>query len=368
MKRKTISYAQSGVNYESLDPAKRLALSAASKTVIHLKNFGFEEISDSRGEAAFVWKQGKTLMAAVIESLGTKNLVADAMRQITGKTYYDIIGYDSVASIVNDLTSVGAKPLVVHAFWAVGDSAWFDDKNRIQDLVRGWGKACDAAQATWAGGETPSYNDILIKDTIGFGGSSVGIIKSPKRLLIDRKLKAGDRILFLKSNGINANGLSLARRIAKKLKHGYSTKLSNGQLFGEAILKKTNIYAPVIQKLFDENIRIHYICNITGHGLRKVMRGRPPFTYVIEKIFKPQEIFLFIQKQANMSDSEIYATYNMGQDYALFIEKKDVMKAREIIKKFNFESLDAGYVDDGEKKVIIQPKKIIYKSESLNLR
>src|SRR3989344_8296198 len=124
MKQKSITYSQSGVNYEQLDPAKKLALNAARSTAIHLKNFGFEEIQDSRGEAAFVWSQGKVLMAAVTESLGTKNLVADAMRSITNKTYYKIIGYDSVASIVNDLSSVGAKPLVVHAFWAVGDSGW----------------------------------------------------------------------------------------------------------------------------------------------------------------------------------------------------------------------------------------------------
>src|SRR4051812_32483876 len=107
MKKKTITYRESGVNYEKLDPAKKLALAAAKSTSKNLADYGLPEIEGTRGETAFVWQQGKILMAAVTESLGTKNLVADDMRKVTGKTYYDIIGYDAVASIVNDLTTVG---------------------------------------------------------------------------------------------------------------------------------------------------------------------------------------------------------------------------------------------------------------------
>lgn len=365
---KRITYSESGVNYESLDPAKKLALAAAHSTSIHLKDYGFEEIEDTRGEAAFVWKQGNTLMAAVTESLGTKNLVADEMRRITGKTYYEIIGYDTVASILNDLSSVGAKPLVVHAFWAVGDSAWFDDTERIKDLVRGWKSACDDAGATWGGGETPSYNNIVNKKTIGLGGSSVGIIKNKKRLLRDINLKAGDRILLIKSNGINANGLSLARAVAKKLPKGYATKLPSGKLYGEAILTKTHIYAKLVQNLLDKNIDIHYISNITGHGLRKIMRGRPPFTYVIEKLFEPQGLFPLIMKYSGQDEYGMYHTYNMGQDYAIYLPQKDMKKALDIVKKSGFVGLDAGYVEEGPKQVIIKPKNIIFTGTTLDLR
>jgi len=368
MNKKGITYSQSGVNYESLDPAKKLALSAAHSTAKHLKNYGFDEIEDTRGEAAFVWTQGKILMAAVTESLGTKNLVADAMRKVTKKTYYDVIGHDSVASIVNDLTSVGAKPLVVHAFWAVGDSTWFDDKDRIKDLVAGWKSACDIANATWGGGETPSYNNIVSKETIALGGSSVGIISSKKRLLMDTRLKAGDRIILLKSNGINANGLSLARAVAKKLPKGYATKLPSGKLYGDAILTKTNIYAKLVQDLLNSNIDIHYISNITGHGLRKVMRARQKFSYVIEKIFEPQELFPFIMKYAGMDDYAMYHTYNMGQDYAIFMPAKYVKEALRIVKKNGFEGIDAGIVEKGDKQVMIKQKNINFKGATLDLR
>lgn len=374
MKKPSISYSQAGVNYDSLDPAKKLAQTAAANTASNLTHAGYPEVSDSRGETAFVWSQGKpssknqSYMAAITESLGTKNLVADEIRATTKKTYYDIVAHDTVASAINDLVCVGAKPLTVHAFWAVGDSDWFTDKQRIADLVKGWEDACNISGATWGGGETPSYNDIVEKNTIALGASVVGIIKNKTRLLTDKKLKAGDRIILLKSNGINANGISLTRAIAKKLPKGFATKLPSGDYFGEAILTKTNIYATVIQELFDKKVDLHYISNITGHGFRKLMRARPDFQYVVQHIFPPQELFSFIQKHAGMTDEDMYGTYNMGMDYALFLPEKDVKKTMAVIKKHHFEALDAGYIQKGEKQVIIKPKNITFTSESLDVR
>lgn len=363
---KKISYAKVGDNYNTKDPIKKMAQMAARRTAIKNKS-GFQEISESRGESAFVWQVGQTIMASVVEGLGTKNLVADAMRKTTGKTYYDIIGHDTVATIINDLISVGAKPRVIHAYWAIEDNTWLQDQQRMKDFITGWRDACKIAMATWGGGETPTLKGIVEKGTIDLGGAAIGVIQS-KRLITDKKLKVGDRIILLKSRGINCNGLSLARAVAKKLPKGYATKLKNGKMFGEALLTKTNIYAKLIQDLLDSKIDIHYISNITGHGLRKIMRGRGSFTYVVEKIFEPQEVFIFIQKQANLSDGEIYGILNMGQDYAVFVPEKDVKKAQEIVKKNGFQSLDAGYVKKGKRQVKILPINITFKSETLDLR
>ncbi len=364
---KKITYGQVGDNYATKDPIKKMAQLFARQTIIKEKS-GFKEITDSRGESAFVWEIGNVLMASVVEGLGTKNLVADAMRKITGKTYYDVIGHDTVATIINDLVTVGAKPRVVHAYWAIEDNNWLQDQERMKDFVTGWRDACKLSMATWGGGETPTLKGIVEKNTVDLGGAAIGVIGSRKRLITDKKLQADDRILLLKSNGINCNGLSLARAVAKKLPKGYTTKLSNGKMYGDLLLTKTNIYARLIQDLLDAEIDIHYISNITGHGLRKIMRARGQFKYVIEKIFEPQEILTFIQKHANLSDSEIYQTLNMGQDYAIFLTAKDVKKAQEIVKKNKFESIDAGYVQNGPRQVIIKPKKITFKSETLDLR
>lgn len=370
---KKITYAQVGDNYDTKDPIKKLAQAAALQTGINLKKYGFQEVTDSRGESAFVWSQGNVLMASVIEGLGTKNLIADEMRKIVDpeqsrRTYYDIIGHDTVATIINDLITVGAKPLVVHAYWAIEDNSWLQDVKRMTDFINGWKHACDLAGATWGGGETPTLKGIIEKNTIDLGGAAIGIISPKKNLIIDKKLKAGDRILLLKSNGVNANGISLTRAIAKRLKKGYEKKLPSGKMYGEALLTKTNIYAKLIQDLLDAKINIHYISNITGHGLRKIMRARQNYKYVIEKIFEPQEVFLFIQKHASLDNYEMYQTFNMGMDYAIFLPQKDVKQAQNIIKKNRFESLDAGYVEKGERQVIIKPKNLLFKGETLDLR
>lgn len=366
--KKKITYGQVGDDYDTKDPIKKLAQTAAKKTGKNLLKNGFEEIKETRGESAYVWKQGSVYMAAVTEQLGTKNLVADETRKITGRSYYDVIGQDTVATVINDLTTVGAQPLTMHAYWAIENNDWLQDAERMTDLINGWKKACDLAGASWGGGETPTLKGIISPNTVALGGSAVGIIKSKKRLITDENLKAGDHIILLKSNGINANGLSLSRAIAKKLPKGYATQLSDGGIYGEAILTPTNIYAKLIQDLLNNNIKIDYISNITGHGLRKVMRATKKFTYVINKIFEPQEIFLFMQKHANLNDYEMYEEFNMGMDYAIYLEEKYVTKALEIIKKNKFKSIDAGYLEKGERQVVIKPKNIIYKGERLDLK
>jgi len=368
MKKQKITYAQVGDNYDTKDPIKIHAQKAAFETGKNLLKHGFEEVSDSRGESAYVWKQGEIYMAAVAEQLGTKNLVADDTRKSTGKTHYDIIANDTVATIINDLVTVGAQPLVLHAYWAIENNDWLADEERMTDLINGWKAACDLSGASWGGGETPTLKGIIEPNTVALGGSAIGIISSEKRLLSDKKIETGDRILFLKSNGINANGLSLARAIAKQLPEGYATKMKTGELYGEAILTTTNIYAKLIQDMLDANIELHYISNITGHGLRKVMRARASFTYIIEKLFEPQELFLFMQKHANLSDYEMYDEFNMGQDYALFLPQKDIQKAQEIVKENGFESLDAGYVETGKRQVMLKPKNITFTGESLRVR
>ncbi len=368
MKNKKITYSQVGDNYATKDPTKKLALISAAKTAVNLKQHGFSEVTDSRGESAYVWKQGNTYMATTIEGLGTKSLIADGTRKFTGRTHYDAIAQDTIAYIINDLISVGARPLTIHAYWVIEDNEWLSDQKRMKDLISGWKKACDLSGASWGGGETATCKQIISPNTIDLAGSSVGIIGPKKRLITGDKLKSGDRIILIKSNGIDASGISLARAISKRLPKGYGTKMPNGKMYGVALLKPTNIYAKVVNELIDKGVNIHYMNFISGHGMRKIMRANYSFTYVVEKLFKPQEEFNFIQKHANLDENEMYQTYNMGQDYVLFVDKEDVAKTLKIISKNKFKAIDAGYVEKGERQVIIKPKKLIYKGETLDLR
>ncbi len=366
--KKRITYSSAGVDYSAMDPVKILAQKKAKLTSKNFKSFKIKEVSQSRGESAYVWEEKDSHRAFVIEGLGTKNLVADEVRKITGKTYYDKIAQDTVAAIVNDLIVVGARPQVIEAYFAVGNSDWFNDSQRAKDLVNGWAKACNLAGAVWGGGETPTLKGVVQPETIDLAGSAIGIIKPKKRLTLGEKLKAGDAILLIESSGIHANGLTLARKIASQLPKGYATRLPDGKTYGESLLVPTHIYSNLVQNLFKAGVDIHYMVNITGHGWRKLMRANREFSYVIERVPKPQLLFDFIQKHSGNSDEEMYGTFNMGAGFAIFLPERNAQAAQKIAKENRFKILKAGVVEKGEREVVIMPKNITFKSETLAVR
>lgn len=365
MNRSKITYSASGVDYQSIDPLKKLAQKLAKSTSSYSD---VKVVEESRGETAFVWEETDCYRAFVLESLGTKNLIADEMQKVTGRTYYNQLAQDTVAMIINDLIAVGANPQVINAYFAAGSSNWFANKERVKDLTEGWANACKQAACIWGGGESPSLSGIINPDTGELAGSAIGIIKPKDRLTLGNKIRASDAILLIESSGIHSNGVSLVRKISKKLADGFSTKLPNGQLLGEAVLTPTHIYSSVVQDLFENGVNIHYMVNITGHGWRKLMRAKQSFTYDIFSLPPISTLFDFIQEHSASSDEEMYGNFNMGAGFAVYLSAEQVDKAMSIIQKHDLKSWNAGVIKDGERKVKILPKNITFNESSLDLR
>jgi phosphoribosylformylglycinamidine cyclo-ligase len=363
-----LTYEQSGVDYAKIDPLKVMAQKAARETAQNLLAAGFAEVEASRGESAYVIDVGDFYLAAITECLGTKSLVADETHKITGKTYYDAIAQDTIATAVNDVITVGARPLSVHAYWAVGGSDWFDDEERMRDLVQGWRQTCDDIGVAWGGGETPSLAGVVEAGAIDLAASCVGIIKPKERLTLGHDLKPGDTIVLLESSGIHANGLTLARRLAEQMKDGYATKIADGRLYGEALLDPTVIYSPVTEALFAAGVTVRYLANITGHGWRKIMRHPSSFTYRITEIPPVPSVLQFMAEQANLDPREAYGSLNMGAGFAVFVLAQDTKKAIEIAAQNGVRAYRAGGIEEGEKQVVIEPLRIVFEGESLELR
>lgn len=365
-----MTYADTGVDYNALDPFKRKAQQAARETAgnINRLNGGrFCEFEPSRGESAYLIETPNSYIAHVEEVLGTKNLVADAMYALTGKSYYDNIAQCTVAMIVNDMITLGAMPLSVAMHLAVGNSDWFKDDNRVNDLVLGWQNACNLARCTWGGGETPTLKGIVVPDAAVLSGSAVGIVR-PKRRLIEGSLLAGDAIVIIESSGIHANGLTLARKIADKLPDGYLTKLSDGRNYGETLLDPTHIYVGIVEDCLNRGVDIHYAVNVTGHGWRKLMRSTQSWSYIIETLPKQLPIFDFMQEHGPVDDEESYGNLNMGAGYAFYVPESHADTVLEVAHGLGFGALVAGYIESGDKKVVIKPKGLVYTSETLAVR
>jgi phosphoribosylformylglycinamidine cyclo-ligase len=365
------SYAAAGVNYEVIDPGKKLAQTKALETAAALARRGQAEVGESRGESAYVVDIGDTYLSTVTEALGTKNLIADKVRAITGRSHYDAIAQDCVATILNDLATVGGAPLALTAYWGTGSSDWFRDQDRMRELTEGWARACAVAGCSWGGGETQTITGIIDPGAINLAGAAVGMIRPKDRLLLGSRVVAGDAMLIAPATGLHANGATLARKIASQLPQGYATQVPGdpaGRGFGEVLLDATPLYGPLVEALQNANVDVHYAVHVTGHGLRKLMRGKPELTYVVEKLPPVLPIFHFLQDQAGMSDEEAFGTFNMGSGFALYVSSGQASEAVRVAKAAGFELIAAGRVEAGPKRVVLEPIGVTYQGSSLQIR
>lgn len=368
MSKAPLDYQSAGVDYHRIDQLKIRAQQAARGTARHLAGHGAREIASSRGESAYVVEAHGVLLASIVECLGTKSLVADAMRAISGRSHYDTIAQDTIAMAVNDLVTVGAAPISVHAYWAAGGSDWFSDVPRMEDLVRGWQAACDVCEVSWGGGETPALAGVVAPGSIDLAASCVGIVPSHAHLTLGESLGAGDAIVLVASSGIHANGVSLARKLAQSLPHGYATLLSDGRRFGDAVLDPTVLYPPVLKALWAAKVLPHYCVNITGHGWRKLMRHAADLTYRMHSIPGVPEVLTFMQREGQMETREAYGSLNMGAGFALFVTPADVEATLAAVRSAGVAAWHCGVVEPGPRRVLIEPLDIEYAADELALR
>ncbi len=363
-----LTYAAAGVDYSAIDPAKVLAQRAAAGTAAQLQRWGHRELAASRGESAFVWDEGPRYRAMVMEGLGTKSLVADAVRPLSGRSHYDALAQDTVAMIVNDIIVVGAAPQVLTAYWAIGDSTWFADRERAADLVTGWARACAESGATWGGGETPALSGIIAPGTIDLAGACVGVIEPKERLVLGDRLAVGDAIVLVESSGIHANGLSLARRVAAGLPAGYATDIGDGTPLGEALLRPTHLYPRLVAALFDAGLDLRYLVNITGHGWRKLMRAPRDLRYRLHTLPPVPPVLRFLAQTGGLSPQEAYGNLNMGAGFAVFLPPEQAALAVAVAATLGLAAWDAGMVEAGSPAVTIEPLGLHYAGDSLGVR
>ncbi len=144
-----VSYSAAGVDYQTLDAGKRLAMAKALATSPLLADRGASALDESRGEPAFVFQLAGQTLAFVLEGLGTKSVIARQVFEQLGMNRFAEVAYDTVGAILNDLCCVGALPLVVNAYFATGTSEWYRDERRATALLEGWERACLDAGCAW---------------------------------------------------------------------------------------------------------------------------------------------------------------------------------------------------------------------------
>ena len=370
------------VGYKNLDPFKKLCLEAGVRTSKAFRHPYITEVFESRGESAHVMRFGQMPkpfeIASVIEGLGNKDISADMFtlqcvaQQISipgGGTYYDAIGQDNLAMIVNDLITTGALPYQVFMYMAVGDSGWFENEQRNIDLVNGFANGCIKCDAVWGGGETPTLRYIIKPEAADLAGSANGLIYPATNRIDPSRISHDDAIVVLYSSGPHSNGVSATIELAKVLPKGYATKLNSGKMFGEALLSPTHLYVPFMKTLLMHDIVPHYAINITGHGWKKIMRANQMFEYVITQMPKRHEVFDFLKAELGHSEKKMHEVFNMSGGFAVIVPQSQKQRTIEIAGYTGFSAIDAGYVREASaKRVILEPVNVEYAAEELDIR
>jgi phosphoribosylformylglycinamidine cyclo-ligase len=360
------AYSSAGVDYAALDAGKRNALTEALKTSGLLAERGGRAVDESRGEPAFVFEVGGRTLAIVLETLGTKSIIAREMEDHIGPRGFEHVAYDTVAAIVNDLCCVGAVPLVVNAYFATGSSDWYRDPRRQGALLAGWRRGCVDAGAVWGGGESPSLADLVAAEEIELAGSAVGLVPGGRPLL-GAELSPGDEIVLVASSGLHANGASLGRMVAAGLPDGYLTQLPSGRSLGEALLDPSMIYVKLVESLIEEGTEVHYLSHITGHGLLKLMRPRRELTYRIDRLPEVPEVLTFLVQQTAMEPAAAYSTLNMGCGFAVYCERGAGEAVVAQAERLGHRAHVAGAVESGPRQVILSEIDVMFGTGELDL-
>src|SRR5262249_713639 len=129
-------------------------------------------------------------------------------------------------------------------------------------------------------------------------------------------------------------------------------------------------YVRFIDAAQQAGIDLHYAAHITGHGWRKLMRLEEPFVYRMTDVGRVPAIFEFLERAGPIDEREMYATFNMGAGFAVYVDPKDATRCMEIAKNVGQNGWVGGsVVKDGMRKAVeIQPLKMTFDAESLQVR
>ena len=278
------------------------------------------------------------------DGVGTKLKIAFALNK------HDTVGIDLVAMSVNDIITCGAKPLFFLDYVSIGKLS----EKVVVNLIKGITEGCKIADCALLGGETAEMPGFYPEGEYDLAGFAVGIVEKSK-IIDGRKIKEGDSVIGISSNGLHSNGFSLVRKVLlEDKKYGFEEKLTVlKRSLGEELIRPTKIYVkPVLYLL--EKYNILGVAHITGGGLlENIPRILPEGVsiQIDQKSWPKPPIFSLIQKEGEISDEEMYRTFNMGIGMALIVRPDKTEKIINELSQTNFPSYLIGRVVKRETKV-----------------
>ena len=268
---------------------------------------------------------------------------------------HDTIGIDAVAMCVNDIICCGAKPLFFLDYIACGKNI----PEKIAAIVSGVCEGCVQSGAALIGGETAEHPGMMPVEDYDLAGFAVGIVDK-KKILDNKRMAAGDVIIALPSTGIHSNGFSLCRKVFNidnnDPKLYEACEELGGKTIAETLLTPTRIYVKPVLALL-EQVDVKGISHITGGGFyENIPRSIPKgLGAVIDRsAVKVLPIFDLIAKTGNVSERDMFNTYNMGVGMSIVVPADQVEKAIEVLKNNGEDAYVIGKIVESEEEIVIQ--------------
>lgn len=285
------------------------------------------------------------------DGVGTKLKLAFLMDK------HDTIGIDCVAMCVNDIICGGAKPLFFLDYIACGKNV----PERIEQIVAGVCEGCVQSGAALIGGETAEMPGFYPENEYDLAGYTTGVVD--KAAIIDnKKMSAGDIIIALPSSGVHSNGFSLVRKVFGLDEHKLDmvalkapNALLGGKSLGETLLTPTKIYVkPVLELL--KQVEVKGISHITGGGFYENIPRSIPDGFgakIIKSAVKVLPIFELIADVGNISEHDMFNTFNMGVGMSIVVAAEDADRTLDILKANGEDAYIMGEIIESDVKVQI---------------
>jgi len=340
------TYADAGVSIEAGDDVVARITSAVTSThraevLGGIGGFGGLFALDTT-------KYQEPVLVASADGVGTKLEVA----RLVGR--YDSVGIDLVAMLVDDLVCVGAEPLFMLDYVAVGTV----DPKQLEVLVAGIAEGCRQANVALLGGETAEHGGVMKPDDLDVAGFALGVVDRGATLGPER-VNDGDVLVGLHSPGLRSNGYTLAREIlitseAALMEPAF---IDASRSLGDELLLPSVIYSPCVLALRHElGASLHAVAHVTGGGIVgnvvRILRDSVDAVIDMES-FPTPEIFFEIQRRGPVSAEEMVRTFNCGLGMVLALDESAAEAALTLARATGFEASLVGNVRSGTGQVVL---------------
>ena len=339
------SYAAAGVDITAGYKAVELMKTHIAKTIIK----GADTDIGGFGGLFELDLQGITrpVLVSGTDGVGTKLKLAFLMDK------HDTVGIDCVAMCVNDIICSGARPLFFLDYIACGKNY----PEKIADIVKGVAEGCVQAGAALIGGETAEMPGFYPVDEYDLAGYSTGVVDKSK-IINNKSMVAGDVIIALPSSGVHSNGFSLVRKVLDVENVDLKAPVAElgGKSIGETLLTPTKIYVKPVLALM-EKVTVKGLSHITGGGFyENIPRSIPDgFGAKIDKsAVRVLPIFDLIAKKGNISERDMFNTFNMGVGMSVVVAKEDAQAALDILRANGEDPYLIGEIVASDSKIILE--------------